>query len=88
MVSPPSFFNSKISANRRSEIEALCQMSEEELMLEVDTIQMCDSAFRTSKIASRYKIKVSSSELLDALFEECSVDLPDRIPLLKLLIEH
>ena len=90
LVSAPSFFNAKAKTgcNRRSEIEPLCQMGEEELMFEVDTVRMCDAAFRNSKLASRYRVRVSSSELLDAIFEECTVDLADRIPLLKLLIEQ
>ena len=46
-------------------------MSEDELMLEVDLLRICDTAFRDSKLAQRYEINVSSSELLDALFEEC-----------------
>lgn len=57
-------------------------MSMEEHMLEVEMIRICDLAFRRSKLSSRYEIRVSSSELLDALFEECNVDLADRIPLL------
>ena len=46
-------------------------MSEDELMLEVDLLRICDTAFRDSKLDHRYEINVSSSELLDALFEEC-----------------
>ena len=65
----------------------MSEMSDEELMLEVETLRICDAAFCNSKLASRYEIKVSSSELLDALFEECNVNLEDRIPLLKLLLE-
>ena len=57
-------------------------MSEEEIMLEVEVLRICDAAFRNSKLAQRYEIKVSSSELLDAMFEECQVPLEDRIPLL------
>lgn len=29
-------------------------MSDEELMLEVETLRMCDATFRNSKLASRY----------------------------------
>ena len=79
---------SPINLAKRKEIEPLSHMSEEELMHEVDALHICDEAFRNSKLASRYKIKVSSSELLDALFEECTVDLADRMPLLKLLLEQ
>ena len=46
-------------------------MSDDELMLEVDLLRICDTAFRESRLAQRYEIRVSSSELLDALFEEC-----------------
>ena len=63
-------------------------MGDEELMLEVEILRICDQAFRNSKLSQRYEMKVSSSELLDALFEECSVDLADRIPLLQLIFEQ
>ena len=66
----------------RSEIQTLSQMSDEELMLEVEMLRVCDAAFKNSKLAQRYELKVSSSELLDAIFEECNVELADRIPLL------
>lgn len=82
LPSTPSATNSR---SRRSQIEAVCKMSEEELMLEVDALRVCDAAFRGSNL--KYVIKVSSSELIDALFEECQVDLPDRIPLLKFIQE-
>ena len=74
------------NTSKRSEIETLSMMSEEELMLEVELLRVCDEAFRKSKLAQKYKIRVSSSELIDALFEECTVDLVDRIPLLKLIL--
>ena len=61
--------NPKIA--QRGEIQTLSEMSEDELMLEVDLLRICDTAFRDSKLAHRYEINVSSSELLDALFEEC-----------------
>ena len=51
-------------------------------MLEVEMLRVCDTAFKNSKLAQRYELKVSSSELLDAIFEECNVELADRIPLL------
>ena len=66
----------------RSELRTLSEMSDEELMLDVEALRICDAAFRNGKLASRYEIKVCSSELLDAIFEECNVELADRIPLL------
>ena len=51
-------------------------------MLEVDLIRTIDSYFRQSKLAHRYEMRLSSSELLDALFDECNVDLADRLPLI------
>ena len=62
-------------------------MSQEELMLEVELIRNLDSYFRKSKLTHRYELRLSSSELLDALFEECNVDLADRLHLLQLLYE-
>ena len=73
---------------KRNEIQTLSEMGDEELMLEVEILRICDQAFRNSKLSQRYEMKVSSSELLDALFEECSVDLADRIPLLQLIFEQ
>ena len=57
-------------------------------MQEVEVLRICDEAFRHSKLSHRYELKVSSSELLDALLEECNVDLHDRVPLLQLLQER
>mmetsp|Transcript_10996 Transcript_10996/g.14870 ORF Transcript_10996/g.14870 Transcript_10996/m.14870 type:complete len:100 (-) Transcript_10996:1601-1900(-) len=74
-------------AERRSWVETLGQMPEEELMLEVDLIRTVDTFFRHSKLEHRYEIRVSSSELVDAIFDECNVDLADRLPLLQLLHE-
>lgn len=64
--------NPKIKSPR-SELETLSEMSDEEMMLEVEALRICDAAFRNSKLASRYELKVCSSELLDAIFEECNV---------------
>lgn len=72
----------------RTELQTLSQMSEEELIMEVELIRILDAAFRNGKLASRYEVRVSSSELLDALFEECNVDLESRIPLMQLLYEQ
>ena len=57
-------------------------MSQEELLLEVELIRTIDSYFTQSRLSNRYEIRISSSELLDAIFDECSVDLADRIQLL------
>ena len=51
-------------------------------MVEVDLIRTIDSYFSQSKLAHRYEVRLSSSELLDALFDECNVDLADRLPLM------
>ena len=59
-------------------------MPVEEHMLEVDLLRLADQAFRTSKVAN-YELRVSSSELLDAIFEECKISLVDRIRLLQLM---
>lgn len=56
----------------------------EEHMLEVDLLRLTDQAFRSSKVAN-YELRVSSSELLDAIFEECKISLVDRIRLLQLM---
>lgn len=72
---------------KQSEVETLSQMSIEEHMLEVEMIRVCDLAFKRSKLSSKYEIRISSSELLDALLEECNIDVADRIPLLQELFE-
>jgi len=51
-------------------------------MVEVDFVRTLDSYFRTSKLEHKYEVRLSSSELLDALLDECNVDLADRLPLL------
>ena len=66
----------------RTELRTLSEMSNEELMLDVEALRICDAAFRNGKLASRYELKVCSSELLDAIFEECNVEIEDRIPLM------
>ena len=48
-------------------------MKMEELMSEVEVIRMCNAVFYKSKLAPRFEIKISSSELVDALMEECNV---------------
>ena len=61
-------------------------MSIEELMLEVDLLRMTDQAIRAIKIAN-YELRVSSSELIDALFEECEIGLEHRFKLLQLIYQ-
>ena len=62
-------------------------MSDEELMLEVELVHTTDAFFSKSKL-EKYEIRVSSSELLDAIMDECNVDLACRLPLLQLLYEQ
>lgn len=66
----------------RKQTQTLSEMSQEELLLEVELIRTIDSYFTQSRLSNRYEIRISSSELLDAIFDECSVDLADRIQLL------
>ena len=68
-----------LTVSNRTEIDSLSEMSDEELMIEVEIIRMLDLAFKDGKLSKLYQLKVSSSELLDALFEECKVDLADRV---------
>lgn len=56
-------------------------------MLEVEVLRVCDAAFRNSRLAHRYEIKVGSSELLDAIFEECDVPLEERLPIMQFLLD-
>jgi len=72
---------------KRHETHTLSKMSEGELMLEVDLLRICDSVFKSSKLGSRYEIRVSSSELIDAIFTECEVDKVDHVHLLKMLYD-
>lgn len=53
-------------------------------MQEVEVLRICESAF-LKWFGSRFELRVSSSEVLDAIFEECQVTLADRIPLIKVL---
>ena len=77
----------QMSNNARTEIESLSEMGDDELMLEVEAIRTLDLAFKEGKLSKLYQIKVNSSELLDAIFEECKVDLADRAAVLHLLVE-
>ena len=54
-------------------------------MLEVDFLRICDQAFKQQSLINDYQLKVSSSELLDAICEECNIDLADRVHILSLL---
>jgi len=53
-------------------------------MSEIEVLRVCEQACR-KQFAERFELRVSSSEVLDALFEECQVDLADRLPLMRLL---
>ena len=46
-----AFVNPMLANGSRSEIESLSKMSEEELMLDVEILRVCDTAFRNSKLA-------------------------------------
>ena len=70
----------------RGETQTLCQMGQQELMQEVEILRLCESAF-LKWFSTRFELRVSSSEVLDAIFEECQVSLADRIPLVKILYE-
>ena len=61
-------------------------MSQQELMQEVEILRLCESAF-LAWFGSRFELRVSSSEILDAIFEECQVSLADRVPLVKILYQ-
>ena len=50
------------------------------IMNEVECIRICDEAL--AKQFTQYKIRLSSSEILECIFEECGVELADRIPIL------
>ena len=52
----------------------------------MELIRTVESFFRYSKL-DKYEVRVSSSELIDAIMDECNVDLADRLPLLQLLYE-
>jgi len=72
----------------RSELASLSEMSEVEFMMEIELLRTLDAAFSHTKLASKYEVRVSSSELLDTLFEECNVNLESRVPLMQLLYEQ
>ena len=74
------------SDESRSETQNLCEMGQQELMQEVEVLRLCEAAF-LKWFANRFELRVSSSEVLDAIFEECQVSLADRIPLVKILYE-
>ena len=72
---------------KRHETHTLSEMGDAELMLEVDILRICDQFFRNSKLSQKYELRVSSSELIDAIFAECEIDKVDHVHLLKLLYE-
>lgn len=53
------------------------------LMHEADCIRVCDEAL--SQYFTHYKIRLASSELLECIFEECQIDIADRLPQLQSL---
>lgn len=74
---------------KRHETHTLSEMSDAELMMEVDILRICDSVFRnSSKLSQRYEIRVTSSELIDAIFAECDIDKVDHVQLLQVLYKQ
>jgi histidyl-tRNA synthetase len=59
-------------------------MSQASLMQDVEVIRVCEQACR-KQFQERFELRVSSTEILDAIFEECNVELQDRLPLMRLL---
>lgn len=47
-------------------------------------LRVCERAC-AQHFQGRFELRISSTEILDALFEECQVELADRLPLMKLL---
>ena len=62
----------------------ISQMSQVDLMLDVEALRVCELGCR-KWFKGKFELRVSSSEILDSIFEECLVELADRLPLLKLL---
>lgn len=58
-------------------------MGQNELMQEIEALRVTEQACR-KQFAERFELRVSSTEIIDALFEECQVELQDRLPLLRL----
>lgn len=59
-------------------------MTQVDLMQDVEALRVCENACR-KWFQGRFELRVSSSEILDAIFEECQVELPDRLPLMQLI---
>jgi len=57
---------------------------EQDLMNEVECIKVCDEAL--SGKLKNYKIRISSSAILECVFEECRVPLKERMELLRQVI--
>lgn len=58
----------------------------DDLLAEAETIKVCDQVAQDyQREIGKYKIRVSSSEVLDGIFEECKVPLEKRYALLKVL---
>ena len=68
----------------------LKSMSESDLMHEVEILRICASNFRHwwQGSTTKFELRVSSSELVDALFEECQVSLTDRPLLIEYLLSE
>ena len=69
----------------RSEINPLYCMDVKQLMTEVDLLQLSVNAIQNLLPKVKYELRVNSTEMLDAIFEECGIELVDRVPLLMYL---
>lgn len=68
----------------------LKSMSWSDLMHEVEILRICASNFKHwwQGSQTKFELRVSSSELIDALFEECQVSLSDRPLLIEYLLSE
>ena len=53
-------------------------------MQEIEVLRLTEATF-LKWFSNRFVIVISSTEVLDAILEECNVSIADRIPLLKVL---
>ena len=53
-------------------------------MQDVEVLRVCEISCR-KQFQGRFELRISSSEILDAIFEECLVELADRVPVMQLL---
>lgn len=55
---------------------AIVQPGKHSLMHEVDVVRICDEA--VSHYFKQYKIRINSTQILDCIFEECSIPINER----------